>query len=75
MGSRGLSPDEAGLLRHVMHFGSDAYPIQKIGSHSWTWGPWRTIQGPPKAWRTRREAVANFEAFLDILRDAKAGRI
>ena len=35
----------------------------------------KEIKGPPKIFRTKREAVASFEAFIDVLLDAKARRI
>ena len=73
-GKRGISEDELALLNHWMMWGSDGYPVQKLG-RSWSWGPWRTVQGPPTVFKTKREAVASFERFVDVLLDAKAGRI
>ena len=69
-----LSDDECGLLNHVIMFGSDGYPVHKLGT-KWTWGPWRGIKGPPTVWKTKREAVASFEQYEDILIDKKAGRL
>ncbi len=71
---RGITEDERALLNHVTRWGSDGYPVRKIGSR-WTWGPWRSVQGPPVAFRTKREAIASFEAFESVLCDAIAGRI
>ena len=65
---RGVSEDERALLTHVSRFGSDGYPISKLG-RGWSWG-YRGIKGPPKVFKTKREAVASFEAFMDILRTA-----
>ena len=70
---RSLTDDERALLMHVTRWGSDGYPIQKL-KRGWTWS-YRSIQGPPVVFRTRREAVASFEAFENVLIDAKAGRI
>lgn len=69
-----LSEDEAFVMTHVSHFGSEGYPIHKSGSR-WTWGPVRGIKGPPVLYGTKQEAVQAFEAYLDILRDKLAGRI
>jgi hypothetical protein len=70
-----LSDDEQALLQHIMRWGSDGYPVKKVGSHHWAWGPWRGINGPPVVFPRRRDAVASFEAYIDILCDKKAGRL
>ncbi len=66
---RGISEDERALLKHLHHWGSDGYPIHKLG-RGWTWGPWRSIKGPPVIFKTKKEAVASFEAYENILIDA-----
>lgn len=71
---RGITEDEKALLNHVVRWGSDGYPIRKAG-RQWTWGPFLSVQGPPVLFKTKREAVASFEAFEMLLIDAKAGRI
>jgi len=71
--ARGLTDDERSLLTHVTMWGSDGYPIQKL-RRGWTWS-YRGIAGPPVVFKTKREAVASFEAFESILIDATAGRI
>ncbi len=70
---RGLSDDERALLNHWSRFGSDGYPIRKLGNSGrcWVWGPWRSVKGPPTTFKTKREAVASFEAFIDVLIEAK----
>lgn len=50
------------------------YPVRKLG-RGWTWGPWRTVNGPPTKFKTKREATESFERFYDILLDAHAGRM
>lgn len=70
-----LTEDEQALLTHISLYGSDAYPVKRFRSGKWTWGPFRGINGPPTVYKTKREAVANFEAYLDVLRDRKAGRL
>ena len=67
-----LTDDERSLLTHVTMFGSDGYPIKKTG-RGWTWS-YRSIAGPPVVFKTRRAAVASFEAFEAALIDRKAGR-
>ena len=74
-GLRGLSEDEKALLNHTALWGSNGYPVQKVGSRHWTWGPWRSVNGPPVCFPTKRQAVASFESYLDVLVDASAGRI
>jgi hypothetical protein len=73
--ARGITADELALLLHVSRWGSEGYPVRKSGARKWTWGPWRGIQGPPTVYARKRDAVESFEKYLDILRDAKAGRI
>jgi len=72
---RGITEDEKFLLNHVMRFGSSGYPVSKCGSRHWTWGPVLSIQGPPVCFPTKKQAVESFEKFLDVIRDAVAGRI
>ncbi len=71
---RGITEDERALLTHVMRWGSDGYPVERIG-RAWHWRDWRSVRGAPTVYRTKREAVAAFEAFHGILLDALAGRI
>ncbi len=69
---RTLSEDETALLNHWSRWGSDGYPVRKLKkSHCWIWGPWRSVNGPPTTFKTKREAVASFEAFIDVLIEAK----
>ena len=70
---RGITEDEKDLLTHWSRFGSDSYPVKKLGK-GWHWS-YRDIKGPPKVFRTKWEAVASFEAFINILIAAKGGRI
>lgn len=69
---RGLSEDERALMTHILMWGSDGYPVQKQGRY-WGWSFRSLASG--KLYRTKREAVHNFEAYHDILIDAAAGRI
>jgi len=72
---RGISEDERALLTHITMWGSDGYPITKLrNGHGWYWN-YRSIKGPPVIFKTRKAAVASFEAFEGILIDAIAGRI
>ena len=75
MTPRGLTEDERALLASTSRWGSGGYPIHRYRAGKWGWGPWRSVQGPPILFKTRCEAVASFEQFLDVLRDAHAGRI
>lgn len=64
-----LNEDEKYVLHHVSRWGSDGYPVVRIGSHHWTWGPIRSIQGPPVVFKTKRAAVLSFEKYLEMLRE------
>ena len=73
---RGISEDERALLNHISRWGSDGYPVRKLGKGAhWVWGDFLSITGPPTVFKTKRAAVASLEAYLDVLRDALAGRI
>jgi hypothetical protein len=67
-----LSDDERFVLSHISRWGSDGYPIVKVGSRHWTWGPIRSIKGPPVLFPTRRQAVESFEKYLASLRERLA---
>jgi len=67
--SRPITDDERALMMHLSMWGSDGYPINKLG-RGWTWGPWRSVKGPPVVFKTKRAAVASFEAFCNVLREA-----
>jgi hypothetical protein len=72
---RGITENERALLNHISRWGSSGYPVAKCGSHHWAWGPFLSIQGAPVVFKTKRECVQSFENFLEVLRDAVAGRI
>lgn len=72
---RGISENEKELLAHISMWGSDGYPIQKVGNGKWIWNEFFGVRGAPTVYKTKKAAVKAFEAFLDILRDAIAGRI
>ena len=71
---RGLTEGEVRLMTHVSRWGSDGYPITKYRNGKWAWGT-DDVPGPPTVFKTKREAVASFEAFYGVLLDAKAGRL
>ena len=68
------SEAERRLHQHVTMFGSAGYPIRKVG-RSWHWEDSFGVPGAPTVYKTKREAVAAFERFLDILCDKAAGRL
>lgn len=72
LGDRGMTDDEIALLKHVSMFGSDGYPVRKVGRR-WSWS-FRSVSHP-SVFPTKREATESFEAFVDILMDAYAGRL
>jgi len=66
---RKISDDERQLMTHVTMFGSDAYPIRKLSAGHWAWDRFYGVNGAPTVFKTKRAAVAAFNAFLDILRE------
>ena len=69
-----LTQNERQFLNHMSMWGSDGYPVSKIRSR-WHWHEFYSINGAPTVYKTKREAVAAVEAYLDILRDKCAGRL
>jgi len=67
-----LTEDQANLLTYITHFGSNGYPIRKIG-REWTWS-YLSISGIPVPVKTKREAIRSFKVYIDILLDKLAGR-
>jgi hypothetical protein len=64
--TRQITEGERRLLQHISQWGSEGYPIQKVG-RGWTWGA-DGVRGPPVLFKTKREAIESFEKYLDILR-------
>lgn len=65
MATRKLTDGERRLMVHVAMWGSDGYPIERIG-RSWTWGT-ADVPGPPVVYRTKRACVEAFERYYDVL--------
>ncbi len=74
MKSPNLTQAEHDFQQHIGMFGSDAYPVQKIGRR-WQWVDFWGVKGAPTTYKTKRECVSAIEAYLDILLDKTAGRI
>ncbi len=66
MGLQPLSDDEAALLYHVQRFGSDGYPVERLGRRGWIVRDWRTVKGPSIVYRTKRAATLQFEAWTSL---------
>ena len=71
---RGLTEGEQQMLGHWSMYGSDMYPIAKAG-RVWIWHEAFGVKGSPTVYKTKKAAYKAFEAFIDVLLDAKAGRI
>jgi hypothetical protein len=69
-----LTDDENFALNHCSMWGSDGYPVQKVG-RSWHVNGIRGAGRCPSTFKTKREAVAQWERYLDVLRDRVAGRL
>ena len=65
---RGMTDDERALVKHVIRWGSDGYPLHKAG-RKWSWGSYLSIEGP-QLYDTKREATAAFERYFEVLLDA-----
>jgi len=60
-----LTDDEAALLYTVQMHGSRAYPIRKLQTR-WAIGPWRGWTGFPIMYKTKRQASAQFEKWIQL---------
>jgi hypothetical protein len=69
-----MTENESFTITHWSRFGSDGYPIIKRGSRWWVDGI-RGCGACPAGFRTKREAVAQWERYINILIDKSAGRI
>jgi len=61
-----ITDNERALLGHVQMFGTPGYPIKKLG-RGWTWNGFG-VNGPPVVFKTKTEATANFELWLELKR-------
>lgn len=62
-----LHEDERALVQHVGMWGLDGYPVAKLG-RGWIWRDWRSVRGSPIVYKTKRDAVAAFERWMDLAR-------
>jgi hypothetical protein len=60
-----LTNDEAGLIIHIERWGSDGYPISRLG-RKWQIGSFRSWKGFPILFKTKTAAVKQFEAWHDL---------
>lgn len=67
---RPLLEDERALMTHVTMFGSDGYPVARVGSRHWSWS-YRSLSAPG-VYKTKREATTAFESYLEVLRSCLA---
>jgi hypothetical protein len=72
---RGISQNEKDLLGHISRWGSDGYPVRKVGNSKWIWFEFFGCEGAPTVYKTKRAAFTAFETYHQILLDALAGRI
>jgi hypothetical protein len=69
-----LTEGEERFLNHNSRWGSDGWPIRKVG-RSWHWEDSFGYRGAPVSYKTKREAGEAVERYIDLLLDKKAGRI
>jgi hypothetical protein len=70
---RQLTQNEKDLLGHVMMFGSDSYPVRKVGK-KWIVDTFFGVKASPVCYKTKKAATLAFENFVRMLVDIKAGR-
>jgi len=70
-----LSEDELFALNHYSRYGSDGYPIRKGKNGKWWVEGIRGCGAFPVPYKTKREASAQWERYISILMDRKAGRL
>lgn len=70
--TRGTTEDERWLLDHVCRWGSDGYPILRLKRGWLINSDFRGVPHFPTVFKTKRAAVNQLEAFLDVLREALA---
>mgnify|MGYP001603162812 CR=1 FL=1 len=70
----GLTIAEAAFSDHMSRWGSDGYPVRKVGSR-WIWDDFCGVSGAPTVYKTKRECVAAIGRYIDILHDKLAGRL
>lgn len=62
----GLTENESAALCHDIHWGSDGYPVSKRRSQWWVDGHCGA-GACPRPFRTKRQAVAQWEAYIRTL--------
>lgn len=63
-----ITIEEQARLTHWTLWGSDGYPVCQLG-RGWT------VELYPVVFKTKREAVAAWEAHIDLLIAKKGGRL
>ena len=63
-----LTDSEYAFFDHTIRWGSDGYPVVKA-SRKWFWVEAFGIKGSPAPYKTKREAFAAVEAYLETLRE------
>lgn len=69
-----LSQAESDFLGHVMMFGSEGYPVRKVG-RAWHWQDFWGVKGAPTTYKTKRDAFAAVGRYIEVLLDKHAGRV
>lgn len=62
-----LDPGELAVLNHVSRWGRSGYPISRHGKH-WHVDGINGYGSFPTVYKTKREAVEQFERYVDLLR-------
>ena len=69
-----LSIAESSFMAHMARWGSAGYPVSRLNGR-WFWTEFCAVRGIPSPFKTKRDAFAAIDRYLDILRDKLAGRI
>lgn len=69
-----LSEPEHCWLKHMQRWGSDGYPVAKRGRKWWVDQAFGA-GGCPSPFKTKRDAIAFCDRYLQLLLDKLAGRM
>lgn len=72
--SNNLTVGENEFLKHMQRWGSDGYPVGKLG-RKWQFSSAFGVGGTPVLYPTKKLASGAVEAYINILLDKVAGRL
>lgn len=73
-GCENLTVDQDWIMGHAIMFGSDSYPVRKIGK-GWQVVGQRGLGSVPTVFKRKKDAVAAWKGYLDMLELYKSGAV